>query len=348
MENPIHSNLPQELILEITLRLPTKTLLRFKCVSTEWNTLIRSPNFAKQHFSHKSNQELLLAQRYNFYKEKYTLVLFIDDSLSQYDEPDHLQIPGTQIIMGPLNGVFCVEFGFGLNSFGDYKLVYIQYLWDNESDGPYYPCIISVYNSGSDSWRHFEETDFVNYERSVYKSLVNTYLNEVYYWLMVHVDNPPSIACILAFDMRQDKFREIKGPNGIRTVDVYLGLYGDSVALLSDEKHKFVDVWVMESEGHWSRIFKVGPIEDICWPLGFWKNNALLFETSTTNELSMYNVRTKALRTFEDHEAGRYLFGVFIYKESLVSIKGEGDNCYMWDTSSDVLMDFFRRQLRNR
>lgn len=42
--------LPQELIIQILLRLPVKSLLRFKCVSKSWLSLITDPHFAKSHF----------------------------------------------------------------------------------------------------------------------------------------------------------------------------------------------------------------------------------------------------------------------------------------------------------
>ncbi|XP_057422773.1 F-box/kelch-repeat protein At3g23880-like [Lotus japonicus] len=42
--------LSHELIVEILLRLPVRSLLRFKCVCTAWNSLISNPQFAKSHF----------------------------------------------------------------------------------------------------------------------------------------------------------------------------------------------------------------------------------------------------------------------------------------------------------
>ncbi|RDX74206.1 F-box/kelch-repeat protein, partial [Mucuna pruriens] len=42
--------LPDELIIEILLRVSVRSLLQFKCVSKLWNTLISDPKFAKDHF----------------------------------------------------------------------------------------------------------------------------------------------------------------------------------------------------------------------------------------------------------------------------------------------------------
>ncbi|XP_010684127.2 F-box/kelch-repeat protein At3g23880-like [Beta vulgaris subsp. vulgaris] len=45
--------LPQELIAEILKRLPIKSLLRFKSISKDWNSLIRDPIFTKSQLQHQ-------------------------------------------------------------------------------------------------------------------------------------------------------------------------------------------------------------------------------------------------------------------------------------------------------
>ncbi|MCI40987.1 F-box/kelch-repeat protein, partial [Trifolium medium] len=39
--------LPEELIIQILLRLPVRSLIEFKCVCKSWKTLISDPKFAK-------------------------------------------------------------------------------------------------------------------------------------------------------------------------------------------------------------------------------------------------------------------------------------------------------------
>ncbi|KAL0350933.1 UNVERIFIED_CONTAM: F-box protein CPR1 [Sesamum radiatum] len=381
MESVKNGDLPEDVVLEILLRLPVKTLLQLKCVCKRWYALIGSSSFVNQHFSQESNQEHLLIRHYRPDEERYAFALYVDEIFSGYEEHDHLQMPLTvAALMGPLNGVFCVVsisghmallnpamrqfkplplvhpyvhphlssyddlLGFGLDpSSGDYKLVSIQYFWNEEMDVPHYPSLVSVYNSGSDSWRHFEDVDLVNSSRCAYRSLCNTYLNGVYYWLTEFNDTD---VAILAFDMSSEKFQEIQVPDCIKSKEGDLALYDGSIALLScdlDKIDKCVDVWVMKKEGFWTKILTVGPFQDIKWPLGFWKNSEVLLETGTSL-LTLYNVYTQKLRTVEARrkENGFFIYWVFSYKESLVSLKGEGNKCKLWDTSSDLVKDFFK------
>ncbi|XP_056693954.1 F-box/kelch-repeat protein At3g23880-like [Spinacia oleracea] len=71
--------LPQELTTEILLRLPTKSLVRFKLVSKLWSFLISNPNFIKSHSLNPNNMPLTL-----LYDSKYRLLKSV--SLGKRDE----------------------------------------------------------------------------------------------------------------------------------------------------------------------------------------------------------------------------------------------------------------------
>ncbi|XP_012833483.1 PREDICTED: F-box/kelch-repeat protein At3g23880-like [Erythranthe guttata] len=62
IERRISRHLPEEIIEEILHRLPSKSLLRFKCVSKQWRSFISSKQFIKRHLN-KSNIDTDLANR---------------------------------------------------------------------------------------------------------------------------------------------------------------------------------------------------------------------------------------------------------------------------------------------
>ncbi|KAF3682470.1 putative beta-glucosidase 18-like, partial [Capsicum annuum] len=56
---------PVEIIVEILIRLPVQSLLRFKCSSKSWNTLILDPYFMAKHYNHAKNNKKFLIARMN-------------------------------------------------------------------------------------------------------------------------------------------------------------------------------------------------------------------------------------------------------------------------------------------
>lgn len=386
VNSSVDSVLPSDIVQEILLRLPVKTLLRFKCVSKHWYALIESCSFANEHYGHESNQERLLVRHYDPNESRYTFALYVDETCSRYEEPNYLQLPNTvDDLMGPVNGIFCVlglsrgmgllnpavrqfkplpechlnvqphlcsvdnVFGFGLDPItGDFKLVEIEYFWDEDRDIQHDCPLVSIYNSGNDSWRHFEDVGLDSSTYCANRSLCNTFLDGYYYWLM-EFENA-DIAAVLAFNMNTEVFEELEVPCSVKSKKKGdLSLYGDSVVLLSydlDSKDKIdqcIDVWVLTKDRSWIKSITVGPLEEIGWPLGFWKNNELLLETGTSI-LALYNLFTQKLRNLDSggNEGEFFAHWVYTYKESLVSIEGEGgtDNCMLWDASSDFVKYF--------
>lgn len=120
-------DLPFEIITEILLRLPVKSLVRFSCVSKPWLSLISSPEFINRHLTSvraseedKEHQQRLLILGFDV--EGHHLVHCSLKSLTLRDRPDDaapietveidyppIGKPSYLEIVGCYNGLFCVN-----------------------------------------------------------------------------------------------------------------------------------------------------------------------------------------------------------------------------------------------
>ncbi|XP_065632120.1 putative F-box protein At3g10240 [Quercus suber] len=107
--------LPEEVVLEILQRLPVKSLIRFRCVSKSWNSLITTPAFINSHLtrshslSSDSNKLIVRHCLDKPYVEHYKL---IDDSNDSFDQIQNIELPISSRriqhfrLIGSANGLF--------------------------------------------------------------------------------------------------------------------------------------------------------------------------------------------------------------------------------------------------
>ncbi|XP_059637792.1 F-box/kelch-repeat protein At3g23880-like [Cornus florida] len=246
-------HLPQPLVFEILSKLPVKSLLRFKCVSKSWRSLISDPYFIKIHLNQSSSIQthrniVFISNPFRPYG-LYTARR--DDNNIVVEKIDYLfksnprcQIRGCHII-GSCNGLTCFQVEFLLNCI-DLKLnAYVVNLSTREllqiPDFDYFPgnivgvsgfgydhCHddykvvkiddnqIFVYSMRSGCWRKVE--DFSN--KFDFRVLENdgTQLNGAINWL--RIKNPKDIIHmwqrkfeIAAFSLVDEKVRMIPLPS---------------------------------------------------------------------------------------------------------------------------------------
>ncbi|KAF5751232.1 F-box and associated interaction domains-containing protein putative isoform 1 [Tripterygium wilfordii] len=109
-------DIPEDLVTNILLYLPAKSLARFKCVCKSWCSLIGDPKFVVEHH-HKqttlysnsfwvigrdkcSNYEFILC----FIKDDGDEIPIVTETISHGDEP----FCGFKLVLGPRNGLYCV------------------------------------------------------------------------------------------------------------------------------------------------------------------------------------------------------------------------------------------------
>ncbi|XP_049387552.1 F-box/kelch-repeat protein At3g23880-like [Solanum stenotomum] len=120
------STLPTDLIVDILSRFSVKTLLKFRCVSKSWCTLIRSPEFVKTHLSvsaknkdhthHRlvwtENRDLFTSRdiKQHVLRECSVSSLHNDSVVESLDLNYPLKNPELRVcIVGSVNGLICLD-----------------------------------------------------------------------------------------------------------------------------------------------------------------------------------------------------------------------------------------------
>ncbi|KAJ8435180.1 hypothetical protein Cgig2_028366 [Carnegiea gigantea] len=129
--------LPQELITEILLRLPVKSLVRFKLACKSWSTLISSYSFAKSHLQLNNPVPLLFVRgkRSAFSSNFYLKGVRDFFGSSVVNEGDITPLPsGSEYIMGLSHGLVCIK--------GPNDLIRVFNPTTKECRNVQFPCLI--------------------------------------------------------------------------------------------------------------------------------------------------------------------------------------------------------------
>ncbi|XVF75496.1 hypothetical protein PTKIN_Ptkin13bG0192200 [Pterospermum kingtungense] len=346
---------PSDMLIEILLKLPVKSIIRFKCVSKTWCFLFKNPSFVSQHFNLSKKNNYLLVDYVNN-EHKYVMHLFAYQTLVSCRDlrqnlPTHFADRYLSFCVD--NGLFCLlnpndsgitlwnpatresrilpecnqnfppeilsclhTLGFGLDPLSnDYKVIYIRTFFDRESKRR--GRHHAIYRISTDSWRVLEEED-VHFFRDLHVSpnFNNTCVNGVYYWQVYKLFDYK----VLAFHLGTEVFQLIESP--ISGHGKLLPLHDGRISMWDTEgfqRERSNEIWVLYDEGNWTKLLKIEPLLEVDRMFGFWKNGKVFVE-SESGELLLYDLHTKEFTDFGIKASEDMDLEVYTYEETLVDI----------------------------
>ncbi|XVF62748.1 hypothetical protein PTKIN_Ptkin09bG0033200 [Pterospermum kingtungense] len=284
-------NLPQDILEEILLRLPVKSLIRFRSVSKPWRCLISSSPFAKLHFQRERanpgvrTQNLLIStpSKVDLDLFKYCRTSLGDEAaLVSLDFP--LEEPHQRLkILGSCNGLVV------LFSFMNVSRTKNVFIW-NPSTGDYKrlprPCpSVHItyryvygfgYDSTSDDYKLLFGSKLVpnspistaifSLRKYSWRMIENTpdrdnyyiektgvFVNGALYWRIRGRD-------ISAFDLNREKFDVLSAPHDCSYL-IGLGVVKDKLCTICYDRSSFdIEFWVMEdnsNKGSWTKLLRM-------------------------------------------------------------------------------------------
>ncbi|KAK7292358.1 hypothetical protein RIF29_08136 [Crotalaria pallida] len=290
------NHVPQELIIQILLRLPVQSLLRFRCVSKLWFSLISHPTFAISHFQLSSPRLLYLPLTFH---ASQTRSIDLSHSLltrSPFARPNPSFLPPTSYcdIQGSCRGFLLLRhsfrnlylwnpstrvhkplspshiitdehkplfYGFGYDSSRDDYLV-LRSSCLHIGVGLFRNCF-EFFSLRANSWNQFEG-NHLPYRNASDDPRTGTLLNGIIHWLAFRYDVRANV--ILAFDLTERSFSEVRLPtdfdsplrfSNLCLLGGFLGLYVTG--------SRTTDIWIMKEyrvQSSWSKSIVVA-IDDL-------------------------------------------------------------------------------------
>ncbi|XP_057486039.1 F-box/kelch-repeat protein At3g23880-like [Actinidia eriantha] len=283
--------LPPELIVEILLFLPVKSLIRFKSVCKSWQTMISKPQFAKKHLSLATKDDIInpwrIIIRYPYHDLKSCSLHSIFHEPQSYVVD--LDYPLKRLrrdvrIVGSCDGLVCISFFENLidiiyiwnpstrethilPSYGRGFNFSISYGFGYDSSNDDYkvvrvafvngPLEVKVYSLRTDSWRRIQDfpSNLINFHSTECGQLVNGSLN----WAATHPTNQSWV--IIALDLGQETYREIPQPNyGKELFGISVRALRGSLCVVCNDAFTSADLWVMKEYGvtdSWTKLVSI-------------------------------------------------------------------------------------------
>ncbi|KAL2470281.1 F-box/kelch-repeat protein [Abeliophyllum distichum] len=298
--DPIHT-LPSEIIVEILSRLPVKSLLKFRCVSKSWLSLISSPQLIKTHLKVSTNDPNFTSHRIMFTTAypRFNLKNCTLRSLLYEPLTDAVSIsyprrhPRRSVwVVGSCNGLICIAinekdlFLWNPSVRKSKKLpnvdvpmgrgFYIVYGFGfDETNEDYkvvgifcsfgnaggYETLVKIYSLKTNSWRRIED-----FNGGVPLDDSGTFVHGKLHWSASPGVGFSSGWDIVSLDVEREIYGMVEQPNyGEGGFASLLGVLGGSVCVICDYQKTRADVWVLKEYGikeSWTKVVTIPYINE--------------------------------------------------------------------------------------
>ncbi|XP_065862756.1 F-box/kelch-repeat protein At3g06240-like [Euphorbia lathyris] len=289
------SKLPNDLIVEILLRLPVKLLLQLKSVCKSWQSIISDPEFVKLHLKRAKQTTNLHCNRL-FLSSSFPRSIDLESysshqSITNVAFPAILKGPPTFSvrILGSCNGVICLLddygkmflwnpatrdykelpnpngavytiflHGFGYNvSTDDYGILSVS---DSVGNGTK-ETLIELYSLKRNTWRKIDAV--VDSDSDSVTKRSGIFWNGALYWLKVKKIDLKEVYTIVSFDMVEEKFEDVISLDDEfdpKICRASLGQLGNRLCVFCEWRGRCLEGLVLingRKEVFWSRLFSL-------------------------------------------------------------------------------------------
>lgn len=349
--------LAADLLTVILLKLPVKSIIRFRSVGKEWSHYFQNVNFIFQHLnmSKKNRQTLVYYRIGNLIDHSCLLRLFVDQSFLSYQDmhqnlPNHL--PSRSYIRLLVdNGIFCFidandQITLCNPTLREFRILSVCH----EKIPPNLYLSQRAFGFGLDTLSndfkviHIKSLDDGNREHHGYHYAVYNMSTDAWrvlkdedlqmpkHLLIMNNNNQVCIngvyywhgdEYILAFHFGTEAFHFIDLPypylhGKLIPLQNRLSLWNCDRIPIND---RINEIWVLNEDHCWNKVLKIEHILEVNSMLGFWKNSNVLV-VSTTGQLLLYNLETKEfMETGIKSRCSWDLLHVYSFEESLVGVR---------------------------
>ncbi|XP_061988801.1 F-box protein CPR1-like [Rosa rugosa] len=337
-----NNDLPEDIIVKILTRLPVKSLVRFRCVSKRWRSILSDSQFAKSHFRLAFEQKtlshrLLVSGSSSLESLDLEKPFGIGNESSVRELACPLQQFGERVLLlGSCNGLVFIGLencrhlsiwnpllgllhnlpspGFSTKENSNVSLFYHGFAYVSATDdykvivaadfGDEVEVEVEIFSMRANIWKRIEASI-----ESVIQG-EGVLLNEALHWLDdLNVPEP----VIFALDLVKEEFRKIQLPNfmgdgkDFRHLEVVYGgrLLVSRYIPCARDTFRYVDFWVMEEYGvcqSWTKLFDY----EVSHKPGYWSLIPILVMETITLTVQM-TCRADIL-VKHDHKEGKLSF----------------------------------------